>query len=132
MRLLALFSCLYLLLLSPVSATKLIKTNSLNLCSESRNLTAKYFSVTYTPANNSLSLSFDLYAAISGHVTAELVLSAYGYEAMKKELDPCQMGIKGLCPMNPGEIPLEQTPIPVPASVAKSIPGKSCRSVVIM
>ncbi|KAH1500131.1 hypothetical protein LV164_000338 [Aspergillus fumigatus] len=125
MRLMSLIISLFVAFLATplVSAIRLIESNALNLCQDSSNFTATFFSVTFTPNNRSLAFAFDGVAAISGKVTAELVLTAYGYEALRKELDPCQMNLAGLCPMNAGPIDVPSANIIVSEDVAKQIPG---------
>ncbi|RAL01165.1 transient receptor potential ion channel family protein [Aspergillus ibericus CBS 121593] len=125
MRLISLFiGFLVVLLNSPqAAAVKLIESNALSICQDSSNFTATYFSVTFTPGNRSLSFSFDGVSAISGKVTAELVLEAYGIQVLTKTLDPCEMDLSGLCPMNAGAIDVPKAVITVPESVVKSIPN---------
>ena len=125
MRLISLlFGFLVAFLTTPlVAATKLIESNSLNLCQDSSNFTATYFSVTFTPNNRTLSFAFDGVAAISGKVTAELILDAYGYEALRQKMDPCEMNLPGLCPMNTGPIDVPRANIKVPEDVVQKIPG---------
>ncbi|PLB50294.1 TRP-domain-containing protein [Aspergillus steynii IBT 23096] len=119
-----LFSVFLAFLAAPsVSAIKLIKSNALNLCQDSNNFTATYFAVTFTPNNRSLAFSFDGVASISGKMTAELILNAYGIEALRKEIDPCEQNLQGLCPMNTGPIDVKKATIDVPEDVVNSIPG---------
>jgi hypothetical protein len=126
MRLISLIISLFVAFLATplVSATKLIESNALNLCQDSSNFTATFFSVTFTPNNRTLAFAFDGVAAISGKVTAELILTAYGYEALRRELDPCEMKLQGLCPMNAGPIDVPSANIVVSEDVAKQIPGE--------
>lgn len=130
MRLISLLPYFLVAFLSPiVSATKLIESNSLNLCSDSvstgpQNFTASYFQVKFTPNNRSLEFSFDGVSSISGKVAAELVLDAYGYTALRKTLDPCQMGLAGLCPMNTGQIDVRDARLEIPESVISNVPCK--------
>ncbi|KAK1142584.1 putative flavin carrier protein 3 [Aspergillus melleus] len=125
MRLLSLLFSVFLAFLAApsVSAIKLIKSNALNLCQDSNNFTATYFAVTFTPNNRSLAFSFDGVASISGRMTAELILNAYGIEALRKEIDPCEQNLQGLCPMNTGPIDVKKATIEVPEEVVNSIPG---------
>ncbi|KAF9891961.1 hypothetical protein FE257_002924 [Aspergillus nanangensis] len=125
MRLISFFLSLLVAVLSTplVSALKLIESNALNLCQDSSNFTATYFSVMFTPHNRSLEFSFDGVAAISGKVTAEIILNAYGLEALRKELNPCEMNLPGLCPMNTGPIDVPKALIEVPEDVINIIPG---------
>lgn len=125
MRLLSLFPWFFLALVAPfVGATKLIESNALSLCQDSSNFTATYFSVTFTPNNRSLNFGFHGVAGISGKVKAELILTAYGAEALTKELDPCEMGLTGLCPMQTGEIKVPTSNLELPESVVSQIPSK--------
>ncbi|KAI9039918.1 transient receptor potential ion channel family protein [Aspergillus affinis] len=125
MRLLSLLFSVFLAFLAApsVSAIKVIKSNALNLCQDSNNFTATYFAVTFTPNNRSLAFSFDGVASISGKMTAELILNAYGIEALRKEIDPCEQNLQGLCPMNTGPIDVKKATIDVPEEVVNSIPG---------
>lgn len=128
MRLTALFTWFFLAFLTQFgSATKLIESNALSLCQDSSNFTATYFSVTFTPNNRSLAFGFDGVAAISGKVTAEIILTAYGYEALRKELDPCEMNLAGLCPMQTGPIDVPNANIDLPEDVVSKIPSKYLR-----
>lgn len=129
MRLTLLFACFLAAFLSPlVSGTRLIQSNSLNLCGDygdgNANFTATYFSVTFTPNNRTLSFSFDGVSSISGKVEAELVLKAYGYTAMRKVLNPCEMNLNGLCPMRTGKIDVQGANLQLPESVVEKIPSK--------
>ncbi|TQB74086.1 hypothetical protein MPDQ_005142 [Monascus purpureus] len=124
MRLFPLFVWAFLVLFSPASATRLIRSNSLNLCQQSTNFTATYFSAIFTPNNRSLLFNFDAVSQITGYVTADLTLTVYGYEAYKKSLNPCEYtDMSGLCPMNAGKLELTNSPIDVPADVIDDIPG---------
>ncbi|EYE91102.1 transient receptor potential ion channel family protein [Aspergillus ruber CBS 135680] len=124
MRLISLFTWFFVALLAQFGgATKLIESNALSLCQDSNNFTATYFSVTFTPNNHSLAFAFDGVAAISGKVKAEIVLTAYGYTALRKELDPCEMGLAGLCPMQTGPIDVPRANLDLPENVVSQIPS---------
>lgn len=125
MRLLSLLFSFFLAFLAApsVSAIRLIKSNALNVCQDSNNFTATYFAVTFTPNNRSLAFSFDGVASISGKMTAELRLNAYGIEALRKEIDPCKENLQGLCPMNTGPIDVKKATLELPQDVVDGIPG---------
>ncbi|RHZ64915.1 transient receptor potential ion channel family protein [Aspergillus thermomutatus] len=113
-----------LALLLPVSATRLIESNALNICQDSSNFTATYFNVVFTPDNRTLVFSFDGVASISGKVTADVILYVYGYATPKRTLDPCKSDeTKGFCPMNAGPIDVPTASIQVGEDVIKQIPG---------
>lgn len=131
MRTLSLLLCfLVAVLQSPlVSAVRLIESKALTLCQDSNNFTATYFNVRYTPDNNSLVVGFDGVSAISGFVEATISLDAYGYTALEKTLNPCDYTpeLKGLCPMNTGEMNITDAPLQVGSDLVNQIPGASLR-----
>ncbi|KAF9885091.1 hypothetical protein FE257_000731 [Aspergillus nanangensis] len=113
-----------LVLLAPFAlAIRLIESKALSLCSSDAGITSNHFSVVFTPQNQSLALAFDGISALSGKVTAELILSVYGYTALRRTLDPCDMGLEGLCPLHAGAFPVMTTNIKVPDDVVSQIPG---------
>ena len=110
-------------LLSPFSAAqKLIESKSLNPCQEDSSFTATLFNVVFTPDNNSLAFDIVGVSSISGYVTAELDVIAYGYSALKQTIDPCASNLEGMCPMNPGQINIESN-INIPDDVISEVPG---------
>lgn len=111
------------LLLSPFAyAEREIVSNSLNSCQDGSNFTATLFNVAFTPANNSLAINIVGVSSIQGKVTAQLEVIAYGFTILNQTLDPCTMGLHGMCPMSTGEIDLD-TVIPVSNSVENRVPG---------
>ncbi len=109
--------------LSPLaSAERMIESKSLNPCQDNSLFTATLFNVVFTPDNNSLAFDIVGVSSISGHVTAEVDVIAYGYNAIQKTLDPCSQNLAGMCPMNTGQINI-QSNIDIPDSVIKDIPG---------
>lgn len=133
MRLYSLITCFLIALLSPlVAGVRKIESDALTLCSGDnvpQNFTATYFSVTFTPGNRSLSFSFDGVSSIEGKVQAEMSITAYGYEALNKKLDPCKMKLNGLCPMHTGAIDIQNAHIQLPEDVVAKIPGKPSRRI---
>ncbi|KNG81098.1 hypothetical protein ANOM_010275 [Aspergillus nomiae NRRL 13137] len=106
-----------------VLAEEYIESRALNLCSNSLEFTATYFNVRFTPRNRTIALSFNGRSSISGKVVAELIITVYGYTAMTKVLNPCDMDLEGLCPVRAGELPVMNTNIKIPDSVISQIPG---------
>ncbi|KAE8147398.1 hypothetical protein BDV25DRAFT_169113 [Aspergillus avenaceus] len=100
-----------------------IESRALNLCSNSLEFTATYFNVKFTPQNRSIALSLNGRSTISGKVIAELIITVYGYTAMRRVLNPCDMDLAGLCPVRPGPIPVMSSNIKIPDSVVAQIPG---------
>jgi len=86
---------------------------------------ATLFNITYTPDSGILMIRVNGISSLSGRVTAKLSIIAYGYKAMERELNPCDMeGFEGMCPMSTGVITLNSQ-ILVGDGVAGSIPGMS-------
>ncbi|OGE55789.1 hypothetical protein PENARI_c004G07587 [Penicillium arizonense] len=123
MRLISLLTCFVAFLAPMASAVKLLESNALNVCMESSNFTATYFNVVFYPGNNSLVIGFDGVSYITGKVTADLTITAYGYEALTKTLDPCSIAGMGMCPMAAGPMDLGPLSLDLPSDTAANIPG---------
>lgn len=93
---------------------------------EDSKFTASLFNVSFTPDTNTLHISINGVSSIDGNVTATLVVIAYGYNALTRDLNPCDMGegFQGMCPMQQGLIQLESH-TPIEAQVASQIPRMS-------
>ena len=111
----------FLALSSLTSAINLIESKSLNPCQDNSSFTATLFNVIFTPDNNTLAFDVVGVSSITGNVTAELEVIAYGYVAVRQKLDPCTMNLQGLCPMNTGQINI-QSNIEIPPDVKSRIP----------
>ncbi|KAK5007195.1 hypothetical protein LTR28_005572, partial [Elasticomyces elasticus] len=112
-----------LLAFSPFSsALRMIESSSLNPCQANSSFSATLFNVLFTPDNKTLFFNIVGVSSITGNVTAELLVIAYGYQALKEELNPCALGWQGLCPMNTGQIRLESN-IPISDDVLSKVPG---------
>ena len=107
---------------SVASAEKIIESKSLNPCQSNSSFTATLFNVAFTPANNSLAFDIVGVSSISGYVTAEIDVIAYGYPALSQTFDPCTQNLEGMCPMNTGQINI-QSNINIPNSVIDRIPS---------
>ncbi|KAF7627765.1 hypothetical protein COH20_008920 [Aspergillus flavus] len=123
MLLISILSILTFLCSAPVSASRVIKSNSLDLCTDNKNFTATFFNVTFTPDDRLLSIGFNGTVAISGNVVADLSLKAYGKEVITKTLDPCQMKEQRLCPMNIGKLEIPAIQTTLPQSVINQVPN---------
>ena len=110
-------------LASLASATKLIKSNSLNPCQANSGFTATLFDVVFTPGNGTLSYNINGISSITGNIIADLQVLAYGYTAFNQTIDPCTSPeLSSLCPMNPGQIIINSNS-QFSQSVVKNIPG---------
>jgi len=105
------------------SAMRLIESKSLNPCMANSKFSATLFNVAFTPDNNTLSFTVVGVSDISQNVTAELEVIAYGFKALRKELDPCQNAdLKGICPMNRGQINIESNVV-LDREIIKQVPS---------
>jgi len=112
-----------LALLPFTTATRLIESKSLNPCLANSSLSATLFHVIFTPDNKTLTFNIVGVSTISGNVTIELEVIAYGYTAMRQQLNPCDSkDLDGMCPMNAGPLNIGSN-IPISDEVIKSIPG---------
>lgn len=115
--------CLLLGAFKVASAERMLYSNSLNPCQSDNNFTATQFDVLLTPANESLSFSITGVSTITGNVTIDLIVIAYGLNIYQTTLNPCTLDFSGLCPMSEGQIQLPQSNVPVPKSALAQVPG---------
>lgn len=121
-----LFTALLTILVSVLpsaSAIRYLETKSLRPCKENPSFTASRFNVIFTPNNGSLAFDIVGVSTISGKVTAELEVFAYGISVYKTTLDPCTEGWQGACPMNPGPITIPPFNQPIGMENVKRVPG---------
>jgi len=111
------------LLLPLASAERMLYSDSLNPCQANNNFSATQFDVLLTPANNSLSFQMTGVSTITGNVTIDLVVIAYGLNAYQTTLNPCELGFEGFCPMQEGPVNLPQSNVPIPAGALNDVPG---------
>lgn len=115
-------------LLPTAHAERLIESKSLNPCMANSSFSATLFNVVFTPDNATLTFNIVGVSDISGNVTADLEVFAYGYRALKKTLDPCSSAdLKGLCPMNTGQINIESN-VELDPDTIKNVPSEYFRS----
>lgn len=110
--------------MSGVDAKRTIVSTSLNTCMDNSGIAAALFNVTFSPDDHMLSMHILGDSTISGNVTAEAQLTAYGFTVMKTSLDPCTTkGLMGLCPAT--EAPIDITfQEPLDASVVSNVPSE--------
>ena len=120
-----LITLLTTLALSPLSsAVQVIESNSLNSCKAgASNFTATLFNVAFTPGNRSVEIDINGLSSISGNVTAQLEVIAYGFTIVNQTIDPCEMNLSGFCPLQSGTQINIVTNIDVPEDVIKTVPG---------
>jgi hypothetical protein len=119
----SLVAVLATLSLSPLSlAERVIESNSLNSCKAGSNFTATLFNVAFTPGNNSIGVNINGVSSLSGNVTAQLEVIAYGFTIVNQTIDPCTMNLPGFCPLQTGQINIV-TNIDIGDDVEKNVPG---------
>ena len=105
-----------------INNERVISSSSLSTCMSNSNFSASLFNVAFTPDNRTLTFNVVGVTTVTGNVTIDLVVSAYGLSIFSKTLDPCEQGWAGLCPMNEGQIDLDSN-IVLPADAVSQIPG---------
>ncbi|KAK9358730.1 hypothetical protein V1504DRAFT_460079 [Lipomyces starkeyi] len=108
--------------LPSASATRLIKSTSLQTCIENSDFSASLFNVVFTPDNRTISIDIVAVSSLEGNVTAKLTIDAYGLTVVTDTINPCELGMDQLCPMKPGQFDL-QTDTTLDIGVVNSIPG---------
>lgn len=96
-------------LVVPASSERLLKSESLNSCQEDNGFTASLFNLVFTPNNQTAWFNVVVTSSVQGKVVFDIAASAYGYTFLRKTVDPCTIGLKGMCPMVSGKIPFEFT-----------------------
>ncbi|OAA54276.1 DUF907 domain containing protein [Niveomyces insectorum RCEF 264] len=107
---------------SVASAEPLLRSSSLNTCQANSGFTASLFDVVYTPNNGSANVDIVAVSSIEGSVVFDVLISAYGYQIIRKVVNPCDAGLAGLCPMTAGKIPLNFN-LGVSKDATSQIPG---------
>ncbi|KUI71500.1 Flavin carrier protein 2 [Cytospora mali] len=114
----------FLRLLVSVNAEYVLQTTSLSTCQDNSGFSASLFDVVYTPDNNSAAVDMTATSTVEGYVLFDIAITAYGYQIMRKTIDPCTAGdgFAGFCPMSPGNLnnPFN---IPVDPSAKTQIPS---------
>lgn len=111
-------------LFASADAESILYTTSLSTCQADSGFSASLFDVVYTPNNNSLAVDMTASSTVQGYVLFDFTITAYGFEIMRKTIDPCTAGdgFKGFCPMSPGNLnnPFN---VPVDESAKSLIPS---------
>lgn len=123
-RLVAVLLTILASVLPSVSALRYIESKSLNPCMDNPGFTASLFNVVFTPNNRSLDYAIKGVSTISGKVTADIEIFAYGIRIFRMPFDPCtQKGLEGICPMNPGAIQEIHSNFLIEDKDVKRVPG---------
>jgi hypothetical protein len=109
-------------LVAPARAEMLLKSHSLNSCQENSGFSASLFNVVFTPSTLVANVDIVAVSSVTGYVMFDVLISAYGFEVLHEKVDPCKIGLAGLCPMNAGKIPLNFN-FPVEPEALEMLPG---------
>jgi len=104
------------------AAEQLLQTNSLSTCQANSSFSATLFDVVFTPANSSLAFDIVGVSTITGNVTIQLVVWAYGLKAYSTSINPCESGLEGMCPMSAGQININSN-VDLPKDAVAQIPS---------
>lgn len=104
------------------AAEELLQTSSLSTCQANSSFSATLFDVIFTPANSSLAFDIVGVSTITGNVTIELVVWAYGLKAYTDTINPCDSGLEGMCPMSAGQINIDSN-VDLPKDAVAQIPS---------
>lgn len=84
-------------------ACDVLQSTSLNSCQENSGFQASKFDVIFTSNNNSVNVNMVATSSIEGNVVFDVAVLAYGYEIIRKIINPCDSGLAGFCPMQTGD-----------------------------
>ncbi|EGO61041.1 hypothetical protein NEUTE1DRAFT_120107 [Neurospora tetrasperma FGSC 2508] len=109
-------------LVSPVFGEQKLASQALKTCQANSGFSASLFNVVYTPESGRANVDIVAVSTIQGKIIFDVAISAYGYEIITAQVDPCSSGLLGLCPMTAGKIPLNFT-LPVDKNAVAQIPS---------
>ncbi|KAI1872060.1 uncharacterized protein JN550_004263 [Neoarthrinium moseri] len=86
-----------------VAGQSVLRSTSLNSCQDVSGFEASKFDVVFTPNNNTIAVRMVASSSIEESVVFDASGYAYGYEFLHKVINPCEVGLAGFCPMQPGD-----------------------------
>jgi len=105
------------------TSQRVLRSNSLNSCQANSQYQASLFNVVFTPNDDTALIKLIAMSSVEGNVVFDIAISAYGYEFLRKTLDPCDPpGLPGLCPMISGNMDSTFVLHPGPNAI-NQIPG---------
>lgn len=106
-----------------ITAEPMLVSKALNPCSEASGFSASFFEVIFTPNNASASVDMVATITVEGMVLFDFSISAYGYEFMRRTINPCETDLTGLCPMKRGKLAIPPFNLQLDPSALGQIPG---------
>lgn len=110
-------------LASLTCAENILRSTSLNACQDNSQYTASLLNLIYTPQNNSAYVHIVGVSSIEGYAIFDITITVYGYDFLHKTVDPCQIGLPGLCPMIAAKTDSPPFRLPVSNDAEAQIPG---------
>ncbi|KAK2049555.1 TRP-domain-containing protein [Colletotrichum somersetense] len=89
------------------NADKILQSSSLNSCLKDSDFSASLFNIVVSANNGSVTANVAAVVSVEGKAVFDVALRVYGYEYIRKTIDPCTANLQGLCPMKPGKIDME-------------------------
>ncbi|KAF0326873.1 putative flavin carrier protein 3 [Colletotrichum sp. SAR11_59] len=105
-----------------MAAEQMLVSKSLNTCQDDSSFTASLFNVVFTPNNGSAAINIVAVSSVQGSIVFDVAISVYGYEFMRRTVDPCSINLAGLCPMTAGKITMNFN-LQVGEDAVSQIPG---------
>lgn len=112
-----------LALLTPTRAENTLRSTSLNACQDNSQFTASLLNIYYTPDNGSAYVHMIAVSSIEGYAVFDITITVYGFEFLHRQVDPCQIGLPGLCPMVAAKTDSPPFNLPVNTGAESQIPG---------
>ncbi|KAF1985374.1 DUF907 domain protein [Aulographum hederae CBS 113979] len=85
-----------------VFATDVLKTDGFSTCSNNTDIQVTKMNMEYNRGSGQVTFDVEGTSAVEQDVTAAIVVTAYGKEVYRKDFDPCDSGIRPLCPLPKG------------------------------
>lgn len=111
-----------------VAADNYLKSTSITSCQDSDIFSASVFDAIFTTNNNTLTYNIKGVSTVSGYITVDIYVYAYGYKAWQHTLDPCEQDLKGLCPMQVAPLNIDSNLVLSDSDVSQ-IPGAFFRPI---
>ncbi|KJR84210.1 uncharacterized protein SPSK_08580 [Sporothrix schenckii 1099-18] len=118
-----LVAALALVLPTPALAENILRSTSLNACQDNSQFTASLLNIYYTPDNGSAYVHMVAVSSIEGYAIFDITITVYGFEFLHRQVDPCQIGLPGLCPMVAAKTDSPPFNLPVNTGAEAQIPG---------
>lgn len=105
------------------TAENMLSSTSLNPCQANNHFSATLFDVVFTPDNGTLTWDINGVSTLTGNVSIEMSVIAYGLNVFSNTINPCESSeLVGMCPMREGPLDLKANAV-LSQDALSSIPG---------